>query len=619
MKARIILALAILGPFFYILFYVYDTATDLAFRDDMYLIKGGFIESFCKGTLTLSDLWRPAASNRMLGYSLVQLANIKWFGMNNRFIVLMIPFLMLISAFLIYRDYKKSLAPERSQEFIAATFVFLALILFNIIQWEGLTFGYAFVFQSPMPFFIATFVSLEALVEIGRWKWWLAVLILSILAILVFGGTHSFSFALALGATFICYILTRRKRLPERFYLRTIVACLFLSAIAFLYLRRIHDNDYFPGTFPNIDFVVSQPFNVIQFLFAAFGSSVVGVDVTKAYFSFHTIVATGLIIFLFYIIALIFFFITHMYERTYMPFYLIMQTFFYLGFMTLGRFGFGIEYGMASRYTCVSLYGLVALVWISIFTLTTPSIAKRRWRVVFFFPPLLIFFGVLLTAIVEWHIQPYRKAYSANLHDIAVRVDTATPEELAKFEERPDLVRDSLRLLRKYKLNAYRPVSGLLFDFIQEKKQLPPIGNNLKSLRSCVLLDREDYKYINGVYAREDNWRWASPEVHILLWRTNQNMVSAEVTVPEGLLGFKSEHGNKNAVKLHLVAKGCAKSTLDIPKQGHYLIEAPITCSPIPAGAPFEIILSLNSQLDPHEIVPDVRILSFQLHKIELK
>ena len=39
-----------------------------------------------------------------------------------------------------------------------------------------------------------------------------------------------------------------------------------------------------------------------------------------------------------------------------------------------------------------------------------------------------------------------------------MRVDTATPEELSKFEERPQLVRDSLRLLREYRLNAYRNV-----------------------------------------------------------------------------------------------------------------------------------------------------------------
>jgi hypothetical protein len=48
------------------------------------------------------------------------------------------------------------------------------------------------------------------------------------------------------------------------------------------------------------------------------------------------------------------------------------------------------------------------------------------------------------------------------LHAIAMRVDTATPEELSKFEEHPKLVRDSLRLLREYRLNVYRtgPTDG---------------------------------------------------------------------------------------------------------------------------------------------------------------
>ena len=62
--------------------------------------------------------------------------------------------------------------------------------------------------------------------------------------------------------------------------------------------------------------------------------------------------------------------------------------------------------------------------------------------------------------MVVWRFQPERKAYFEQLHDIALRVDTAAPEELSKFLESPERVRDSLRLLREYKLNAYRTKSA---------------------------------------------------------------------------------------------------------------------------------------------------------------
>jgi hypothetical protein len=64
--------------------------------------------------------------------------------------------------------------------------------------------------------------------------------------------------------------------------------------------------------------------------------------------------------------------------------------------------------------------------------------------------------GIVLTSAVEWKIQPHRQAYFLSLYEIAQRVDTATDEELLKFEERPALVRESLRVLRDCRLNVFR-------------------------------------------------------------------------------------------------------------------------------------------------------------------
>jgi len=61
-----------------------------------------------------------------------------------------------------------------------------------------------------------------------------------------------------------------------------------------------------------------------------------------------------------------------------------------------------------------------------------------------------------LTSAVVWQVQPSRKAYLEKLRDIAMRVDTATDDELSWFGERPAQVRASLQLLRQHKLNVYR-------------------------------------------------------------------------------------------------------------------------------------------------------------------
>jgi hypothetical protein len=331
---------------------------------------------------------------------------------------------------------------QLSPEFIAATFILLSLTIFNLVQWEGLTFSYGFVFQSPMPFFIASFISMELFLAKGEAKYWPAAFILPALAILVFGGTHSFSFAPTLCATLICYVLTRRNSLSKEFWLRVVIIGLFLAMLAFLYMYRIHYNDYFPNSSGHhLDKALDNPSGVVQFLLAAFGASVVGVNAANIYFSFHSMVALGFCVVIIYCLCGYLFFASKLSERTYLPFYLMMQTLFYLIFMMIARFNYGIDYGMASRYTCVSVYGLAGVIWVISFFLANSEDLKPRWRGLLCLPIVMIFIGILFTSIVEWKIQPHRKAYFKNIREIALRVDYASNGELSKFEERPELVR----------------------------------------------------------------------------------------------------------------------------------------------------------------------------------
>jgi hypothetical protein len=459
MRTKVILSLSLLIPFALVFIYVWTTSTDLVVSDDMYLIKGGFIESYLKGTLTFNDLWRPLHVSRLLGYNLLQIANIKLFSMNSRILALLIPFFMLASTILIYREYRKSLVSERSPEFIAVTFFALTFIIFNIIQWEGLLGGCDLVYQSSMPFFIASFISIELFLLRGNWKYLPATFILTPLAMLVFNGRLYVSFIPTLGSIFLCYLLNYRFRLTKDFWIRALLISFFLATIAFIYLFGINlDDDYSYNALK----IFARPLEASNFLLAAFASSVVGVDVffSSTYFSFPVILIIGLIIVLLYILALALFFRSRMYERTYLPLFLIVQTFFYLGFVTIGRFEFGKDFGMASRYACVSIYGIAAIAWIFIFILAHPKKSKALLKSTIITGFIIAFSGLLLTSIVVWRFQPERKSFLAQLNDIALRVDTATPEELSKFLESPERVRDSLRLLREYKLNAYRAKSA---------------------------------------------------------------------------------------------------------------------------------------------------------------
>ena len=459
MKASALLVISIAAPFVMIFLYVWLTASQVVFRDDIYLIKGGWVESYCNGTLAFSAFWRPAASTRIPGYNFLQFINIKVFGMNSKLIALSIPFLVLGSVLMIYRDYRKCFAPRRSSGFIALSFLFVSLLMFNIIQWEGLTFSYAFVFQSPLPFFIASVICFERILTKGTPGYVAAGLLLSALSVLVFGGTHSYSFAWALGLTFVCYAGTRRDRMTKEVWLRALGVSAYLGVLAVLYMYNIRHNDYFPHATHHVDKMIAQPLAALQFLLAAFGASVVGVNAAKMYFPFSGMVFLGSLVVCLYGLALFLYFRFRLYERSYLPFYLLMQAFFYLVFMTAGRFGYGIDYGMASRYTCVSVLGLVGSGWVLIYVLAGGRTRRTGAVNLLVVPLMVIAAGLILTAMTEWRIQPHRKVYFENLREIALRVDSASDEELAKFEERPALVRESLRVLKECHLNVYHQPS----------------------------------------------------------------------------------------------------------------------------------------------------------------
>ena len=456
MRAKIIFSLSLLIPFALLLIYVWTTATDMVIRDDIYVIKGGPIENYLKGNLTFADLWRPSDGQRFLGFNLLMLADAKWFSLSRRAFALLIPFFTLAAVLLIYRDYRRSLQPERSSEFINATFIILALIIFNIIQWESLIFGYALSYQSSLPFFIASFYGLELFLSRGGLKYFLLAFSSNALAILVFSGKLYITYPPALALSFLCCTLTHSGS-TKNFWSRSVIIGLFLAFIAFIYMYKLNQNDYVTAQVFYAEEILNNPIRAVQFLLASFGASVIGVDVFFScnYFSFHSMVLLGLVMVFLYMIAVFLFFRSRMFEKTYLPFFLMMLTCVYLFFMLFRRFGLGVDYGMASRFTYVSILGIAAMAWIFIYVLTR-SVKPNLWlRGIMYSGFTIIFTGLIITTMIVWHVQPDRKAYLAKLRDITMRVDTATPEELSKIGLFPEQVRETLQLLREHKLNVY--------------------------------------------------------------------------------------------------------------------------------------------------------------------
>ncbi len=456
MKSRVVLTASILLPFFHILFYVWNTASNIVFRDDIYLIKGAVVERFCEGTLSFADLWRAAGGTRLLGYNLLLVANTAWFGLNSRWVVLLIPFVLLATALLIYREYRSSLAGLRSTAWVAGMYLLPMLLLFNLTLWEGLSFAFSIIFVWSVPWYLASYHALEDLFETGRrLSWWCAGMISS-LALLVFGQTSSFAFAAALAITFGCRLILDRQSIRAEKAYRAAAISVGIGLLIFLYLYRIGENDYFSGSVRLDSSVLTDPWDSSSFVLSALAASVLGVDVSKAHLGPASIAGIGLVVVLIYALALLLYFKAGMHQRTCLPLFMIVYSAAFIVFMTFGRFRYGLQYGMASRYACNTIVGVIAIVWIAIFVQARGALTTKALRIALSAGITFILIGMAWTSIVEWRIQPHRRGAFVRLQDIAMDVDNADDDELAAFEERPSLVRDSLLVLRKYRLNVYR-------------------------------------------------------------------------------------------------------------------------------------------------------------------
>jgi hypothetical protein len=392
---------------------------------------------------------------RWMVYHLL-LANTAWCGLNSRLVVLLIPFVLLATAFLLYRDYHRSLAGLCSPELIAGMYFLPAIFLFNLTMWEGLTFDYGIIFVWAVPWFIASFYALEGVLLKGNWRSWVLAAIISGLAVLVFGQSSSFAFGVALAVAFGCRIALNRRKLSKEFYFRSFAAAVLLGIIAFGYLYQLKSNDYLPATTYMDWRVLVYPWDALRFIPAALAGSVLGFNTATSYLSSTSIIILGLLVALIYGWALRLFFKTRMYERTYLPIFMIAYALAFVAFVTMGRFQFGLLYGLASRYTCNTICGIIAIVWIGIYSFINPVVSTKRSKNIVITIAIFLVAGMCWTAAVEWRVQPYRKETFDRLSEIALRFSDATDKELADFEEHPPLIRASLGVLKKYQLNIYR-------------------------------------------------------------------------------------------------------------------------------------------------------------------
>ncbi len=144
-----------------------------------------------------------------------------------------------------------------------------------------------------------------------------------------------------------------------------------------------------------------------------------------------------------------------MYETSWLPLALCLYSLLVGVVVALSRFGYGAEYGFASRYTSQTALGFLGCYLILLKALQGRPQERGAIAMV-----AMLCVAVLLaqtaTHVVQWSIAPYRQAYYGEVARIAAGFEEAQDEELILFQVPVQAARQALPILRRHRLSFYR-------------------------------------------------------------------------------------------------------------------------------------------------------------------
>ncbi|WKL04001.1 hypothetical protein Q0F98_12410 [Paenibacillus amylolyticus] len=312
--------------------------------------------------------------------------------------------------------------------------------------------------------------------------------------------------------------------------------------------------------------ILSHPIDATKFIFVSIASSVIGVSIYEKYLSINFMIFFGFSLFVAYVYYIYCFFKNKIYERTIVPFLLIVYSFIIFVLILVARFNYGLDYGVSSRYTTDTQYGIIGLLWMSATMSTNRSLS--RWNVKKIINLMLVavvFIAYLFTNIIEWKTSPYRKIYFENLQQIALNYSNSSNDELSLFQN-PNIeaVINGFRLLEKNHLNIFSE-------------------NNKENFFNEYLTPK------SGWYEEENGVRWTKKEFEFLVGRDSITTFS-EATIS----GYIPPE--QNNVKMSILIDG--QLTLEqAMDEGSFSIKLPLK----PNVESNSIKIKLNSSFTPQK------------------
>ena len=429
------------------------------------------VDKYFNGNLTFHDLWRSYLEHRTLAYHLIFLGNAILFQLNTLIDIHMSAVIVLITAILVFFQYKKSMIGLANERFVQISFITISIIIFSLNQWEIITLGIGVVLFLRVMIFIMSFSVLNDILLKNKLERnnVIKLTILIISSVLLFGAGY---FPACIGSMVVVLLIkilsmggSSKGFLSliryTKVYNKTLMLISSTAAVGiYLYLYNISNDNM--GTYTPIVqkliYIIYNPVESVKFFLLSNTASILGVEFAQSYLNEGIMLFIGGFVILLYILSVIIFIRLKMYKNTYLPILFILHSLLICSIILVGRLSYGITYGMSSRYVVETQLGIIGVAWIFIYyyKVKIKSFDLKNFKSVL--TALIICFilgGQVISNIHEWRTSPYRKIAFEKMRSIAANSENYSNDDLMIFQYEPQQVRVGIEIMKKYKLNVF--------------------------------------------------------------------------------------------------------------------------------------------------------------------
>lgn len=414
----------------------------------------------------LPDVWDPAKFfvpdilTRIPVNYLIRGINVTFFGYNTMF-EMVLGVLGLGASALIIINYCRL---KRLNGIIC---FLIMVVMFSLNKWEMLTNGTGWVHFAAFACFFYHYTVLDRYLvfKAGKRSDPVRLIVLPFLITLGIAGPYCaiYSLILLLAYGFI-WISDRRKKKQNSKDLVIYSICVLIPLLCYILSNSFTEQVQMPNTESLISTFFAMPVYFIKFFLASFASILVGNEVLLEHCGkigdYKLIYILGVVVILFYLLALYLNFRFKLYKKTLLPLIMIISGGLNHLLILYSRWRFmGFNYSMDSRYTLQYQVGIIGILLTFGFLIRNKRkrLLIRSTAIIF---SLLFLAGNGYTSLKEWKKAPDRKDYLMSLEQTALNFEQATAEELADypliFQYRElDRILDSLQILKDNQLNIF--------------------------------------------------------------------------------------------------------------------------------------------------------------------